>query len=274
MRRYNRKGSAGWVPEILPENKSDNNGKVVLNNTNWMRTISGLKSVTTTGQSSSAVQEFYGLDSRNGSCPVFVMPSRQRPTMKGRKKYTNRPFEGDFAPDDVFTMAAILPFFYQSGDWMKSSPFILSDQLNLEHIPIWRPLICIGSPISNPVSKHYIDPERAGSGNLRFGMNGYEICDWNDRDTILYHPEQEGTEIVQDCGIISKHKAKDNRTIIVLAGSHTFAQIAIGLALSDTQFYEEVRQWTDLSQFQIVLTTKVFNRWPEGHTIEEKVSIS
>jgi len=215
----------------------------------------------------SEIYKFYSPAIGQVSRLIIVMPSRPRPPLEGRLEYTNRPFQYDFAPDDVYTMATImlhLVEIYGTDYFASSSPFVTSEEIGTIH---FRPctIIAIGGGVSNEVSKEFLADKR-----LIYKMIGYDIY----RGTAPFRiPKLVDGALTEDYGLISKYISSTNQVIMTLAGSHTFGQLAIALALSDSNFYEHIAKRTSLDQFQVVIQANIQERWVRDYDIIDIVHL-
>lgn len=209
----------------------------------------------------SAAYKFYSPAPERVPRAVIVMPSRPRPPLKKRQNYTNRPFKYDFAPDDVFTMATIMPYLaavYGAEQPVGYAPFVTPEEIDKLRFQL-STLITIGSGVSNEVSKKCLADEQ-----LTYKMIGYDIY----RDAEPFRvPEIESGVLLNDYGLISKQTSPTNQVTVALAGSHMFGQLAIAFALSDPGFYERVAEHSSLDQCQIVLEAEIQGRWVVDYDI-------
>jgi len=196
---------------------------------------------------------------------IIVMPSRPRPPLEGRLDYGNRPFKYDFAPDDVYTMATMMPYLvavYGTEFLTGSTPFVTPEEIDtLRFRP--KTIITIGSGVSNEISKRYL-----AETQLTYQMVGYDI---HRRHEPFRIPELKDGMLVKDYGLISKRLSPTGQLIIALAGSHTFGQLAIAFALSDPSFYEHVAARTSLDQFQVVVEAIIHGGWISDYDIIDVV---
>lgn len=209
----------------------------------------------------SAAYRFYSPAAGQVPRVTIVMPSRPRPPLQHRLQYVNRPFKYDFAPDDVYTMATIMPYLvavYGADYFTSYAPFVTPEEVNTLR---FRPstVITIGSGVSNEVSKVYLADDR-----LVYRMIGYDI--YRGPEAFLV-PKTKENVLVDDYGLISRHISPTNQVIITLAGSHTFGQLAIAFALSDPNFYELVAERTALDQCQVLLQADIQGRWISDYSI-------
>ena len=98
-------------------------------------------------------------------------------------------------------------------------------------------------------------------------MEGYDIIDPK-RNKVL--AEFKDDILVVDYGLISKHKIQPNKIVMVLAGSHTYGQLAISNALSDLKFYNKlIEEKINLSEFQVLIKVSIKDIWPNNYEIIE-----
>lgn len=209
----------------------------------------------------SAAYKFYSPAAGQVPRVIIVIPSRSRPPLEGRLQYANRPFKYDFAPDDVYTMATIMPYLvavYGADYFTSYTPFVAPEEVDTLR---FRPstVIAIGSGVSNEVSKVYLANSR-----LVYRMIGYDI--YRGAEALLV-PKRRDDVLVDDYGLISRYISPTNQVIITLAGSHTFGQLAIAFALSDPNFYERVAERTTLDQCQVLLQADIQGRWISDYSI-------
>jgi len=163
LRKYIDKGKGGWVPDELPGKTQDG----VLSLENVKKWIERLKNksyqpapIIPDEQTENIVNDFYWKGIKRESNPVIVIPCRPRPILEGRLNYKNRPFNADFAPDDVFTMAKIFPHLFWNNPCVPAkTPIFTPDEftkiINLKEISDY--IVYIGSPVSNKATELYFN---------------------------------------------------------------------------------------------------------------------
>ena len=196
----------------------------------------------------------------------IVLPGRNRPKLK-REEYSNRPFKYDFAADNIYTVTTMLHHIEYYGINIDTNPIYTIDEFESYHpFPPFLE-IEIGSPISNSRAGGFIGLD----GITPFYIKDYTIICRKNPEVKYEAKKGDNNEILYDYGLITKINTKDS-CILILAGLHTFGQIAIALALNDEHFFGEVgKKYKKLEQFQVIIGIDIKGSWPCGKPHIEKV---